>query len=79
MAVPTLTEHEQKSIPYPDGNDALTPITQCPSNLPVDSAQDFPDGGLKAWLNVVGGWCIFFSLFGWVNGKYISSTYLRLR
>ncbi|EEA22158.1 monocarboxylate permease, putative [Talaromyces marneffei ATCC 18224] len=68
MTAPTLTLHEQMSIPEPGENELATQIAQCPSNPPVYDAQTFPDGGLKAWLNVVGGWCIFFSLFGWVNG-----------
>uniref|UniRef100_A0A093V073 Putative transporter MCH4 n=1 Tax=Talaromyces marneffei PM1 TaxID=1077442 RepID=A0A093V073_TALMA len=68
MTAPTLTLHEQMSIPEPGENELATQIAQCPSNPPVYDAQTFPDGGLKAWLNVIGGWCIFFSLFGWVNG-----------
>ncbi len=28
---------------------------------------DFPDGGLEAWLVVVGGWCCLFVSFGWIN------------
>jgi MFS family permease len=28
---------------------------------------DFPDGGLKAWLVVLGGWCGLFCTFGFVN------------
>lgn len=29
--------------------------------------EDFPDGGLEAWLVVLGGWCCLFTSFGWVN------------
>ncbi|RDL31922.1 uncharacterized protein BP5553_09324 [Venustampulla echinocandica] len=28
---------------------------------------DFPDGGLEAWLVVLGGWCSLFCSFGWIN------------
>jgi len=28
---------------------------------------DFPDGGLQAWLVVVGGFCAVFCGFGWIN------------
>ena len=28
---------------------------------------DFPDGGLEAWLVVLGGWCCLLSSFGWIN------------
>ena len=36
----------------------------------VISAMDprsFPDGGLKAWLVVFGGFCCLFCSFGWIN------------
>lgn len=28
---------------------------------------DAPDGGPAAWLVVLGGWCVLFCSFGWVN------------
>ena len=28
-----------------------------------------PDGGLKAWLCVLGGFCTLFCSFGWINCK----------
>lgn len=28
---------------------------------------DFPDGGVEAWLVVLGGWCCLFCSFGWIN------------
>lgn len=28
---------------------------------------DFPDGGLEAWLVVLGGFCTVFASFGWIN------------
>lgn len=28
---------------------------------------DAPDGGTAAWLVVLGGWCVLFCSFGWVN------------
>ena len=28
---------------------------------------DFPDGGLEAWLVVMGGFCAVFCSFGWIN------------
>lgn len=27
----------------------------------------FPDGGLQAWLVVLGGFCTIFASFGWIN------------
>ena len=29
----------------------------------------FPDGGAKAWLCVLGGFCCLFCSFGWINGE----------
>lgn len=34
--------------------------------LMTDSSS-FPDGGLQAWLVVVGGFCCLFCSFGWIN------------
>ena len=28
-----------------------------------------PDGGLEAWLVIVGNWCASFCSFGWINSK----------
>ena len=28
---------------------------------------EFPDGGLKAWLSVLGAFCCLFCGFGWIN------------
>ncbi|KAI1772023.1 major facilitator superfamily domain-containing protein [Hypoxylon cercidicola] len=36
---------------------------------------DFPDGGLDAWLCVLGGWCAMFAAFGLVNCLGVFLTY----
>lgn len=36
------------------------------SSSPMDPAS-FPDGGLDAWLVVLGGFCCLFCSFGWIN------------
>lgn len=28
-----------------------------------------PDGGLQAWLMVLGTWCAMFCTFGWINSR----------
>ena len=35
---------------------------------PVDASTP-PDGGLQAWLAVLGGFCAVFASFGWINCK----------
>lgn len=36
-----------------------------------------PDGGLQAWLVVLGGFCIVFASFGWINCMYIPHGFAR--
>ncbi|KID82968.1 Major facilitator superfamily domain, general substrate transporter [Metarhizium guizhouense ARSEF 977] len=33
----------------------------------TDDDDDFPDGGLEAWLVVLGAWCVSFCSYGWIN------------
>jgi hypothetical protein len=37
---------------------------------PKPPAFTVPDGGLEAWLVVLGGWLILFSTFGYINGAW---------
>jgi hypothetical protein len=39
---------------------------------------DFPDGGLEAWLVVLGGWCALFVSFGWINCIGIFQEYYQI-
>ena len=57
-----------------------------PANNPTtdskDEDQDFPEGGLRAWLGVFGSFCAMFMVFGIVNSTgafqdYFSSHQLR--
>jgi len=41
-------------------------IVQTPAPPAMDPSQ-FPDGGTKAWLTVLGGFCCLFVSFGWIN------------
>ena len=34
---------------------------------PQQVAHQFPEGGMKAWMVVLGCWCISFASFGYVN------------
>ncbi|CAI7675298.1 unnamed protein product [Penicillium discolor] len=61
--------YEQKSAQEAGDSGVVTLVneSETTSDKPINDASNFPDGGTKAWLNVVGGWCIFFSMFGWAN------------
>lgn len=37
---------------------------------------DAPDGGLRAWLVVLGVWCSSFCSFGWINSESLISSRL---
>ncbi|GAA6005270.1 hypothetical protein JCM10207_002921 [Rhodosporidiobolus poonsookiae] len=43
-----------------------------------ESAFTPPDGGLRAWLTVFGGWLILFSSFGYVNAWGVYQSYFKL-
>ncbi|KAF2762425.1 monocarboxylate permease-like protein [Pseudovirgaria hyperparasitica] len=45
--------------------------------LSAPSNGDFPDGGLQAWLVVVGGFCTIFASFGWINCIGIFQNYYQ--
>lgn len=62
---------EQKSVHEAGDSGVVTPVneSETTSDKLINDASNFPDGGTKAWLNVVGGSCIFFSMFGWANGE----------
>jgi MFS family permease len=38
---------------------------------------DFPDGGLEAWLVILGCWCALFCSFGWINCIGIFQDYYQ--
>lgn len=56
------------------------------SPFPVESNSDYNDavntkppridGGLNAWLVVLGTWCASFCSYGWINSKYRTSRYI---
>jgi MFS family permease len=52
-----------------------------PKSAPVQGGinpADFPDGGLEAWLVVLGGWCCLFCSFGWINCIGVFQDYYQL-
>lgn len=43
---------------------------QSPAQALVGSTP--PDGGLRAWLVVIGAWCTSVCSFGWINSTFLS-------
>lgn len=48
------TQHGQKELEGPSGGSPPW-------------MKDIPDGGLDAWLVILGNWCTSFVTFGWIN------------
>ena len=68
---------KQHSVPINDQNDPSQPAAEAekaPSLNPMDPSS-FPDGGPKAWLCVLGGFCCLIASFGWINAIGIFQTY----
>ncbi|KAL4903513.1 hypothetical protein BDW74DRAFT_179929 [Aspergillus multicolor] len=61
----TKGNNVEKASPVPETN---------PNNPNPD---EFPDGGLKAWLVVLGAWCCLFCSYGWVNTIGLFQTYYQ--
>lgn len=53
-AKPPNADSEKDAVPAPPPNPMMDP-------------KSFPDGGLDAWLCVLGGFCALFCSFGWIN------------
>ena len=51
----------------PEGEAEPEPETKLKVESTGPNPKDFPDGGLQAWLVVVGGFCAIFCSFGWIN------------
>ncbi|KAG8416070.1 hypothetical protein J3459_013829 [Metarhizium acridum] len=56
----------------------------CSMDIPSDREEpkppaDWPEGGTRAWLVVVGGFCVSFSTFGYSNGYGIYQDYYSQR
>jgi hypothetical protein len=59
----------------PNHERAITPISDPEKAAPAASLatpapNPPPDGGLQAWLVVLGGFCMVFASFGWINCTY---------
>lgn len=52
--------------------DAMNKASNPPSGPPKAAwgGKPAPDGGLTAWLVILGAWCTSFCSFGWINGMF---------
>lgn len=67
--LPILPNDAEKA--FPDG-----PSPPPPAPPAFDPRQN-PDGGLQAWLTVLGGFCILFCSFGWINTIGVFQDYYQ--
>ncbi|KAL3461866.1 major facilitator superfamily domain-containing protein [Aspergillus heterothallicus] len=51
--------------------------TQIKAESTHPDPSEFPDGGRKAWLVVIGGWCCLFCSYGWINTIGLFQTYYQ--
>lgn len=71
---PRESKENLESQPW-DNNESRSSVTVAGSpneQQPVVNEKEVPpppDGGLEAWLVVVGAWCTSFCSFGWVNSE----------
>lgn len=77
---PRESKENLESQPW-DNNESRSSVTVAGSpneQQPVVDEKEVPpppDGGLEAWLVVVGAWCTSFCSFGWVNSIGIFQSY----
>lgn len=70
------------STPAPSGTVDAEEFANIRTSDSSDDDEDFPEGGLRAWLVVFGSFCTMFMVFGIVNSTgafqdYLSSNQLR--
>lgn len=52
-------------------------LAHTPQAPPAFDPRQNPDGGLQAWLTVLGGFCILFCSFGWINTIGVFQDYYQ--
>lgn len=69
-STPRLSERTLQNQPgYNNEKSDLKEGTAQPEPATKPAGSGAPDGGLPAWLVVVGAWCTSFCSFGWINSK----------
>ena len=71
----TLGPPDEQKPSNPLNSDAEKAVVQ---PKPAPPGSDAPDGGLTAWLVVLGGWCTAFCSFGWLNSTFMPWRTLAL-
>jgi hypothetical protein len=68
----TIHETEISITPVKLSNEANAAATRSIEKPPAwDNDDPPPDGGITAWLVVLGAWCILFCSFGWINSMLL--------
>lgn len=71
-------QHHHHRHNVDDSSDATAANTSQPDNDPDADSKSVaaaPDGGLQAWLVVLGAWCSSFCSYGWINSVGIFQQY----
>jgi hypothetical protein len=55
-------KHDLNVEPLSEKSEAATPALACPLDPGLP-----PDGGMEAWMSVLGAFCGLFVSFGWIN------------
>lgn len=67
---PVNPDTEAAMVPQTESTAPEIDVEKAPPKPPVNPMMDpssFPDGGLEAWLVVLGAFCSLFVSFGWIN------------
>ncbi len=78
----SIPERERSPNTANSDSEGVTDGTLEKGEVPQQSlawGSDAPDGGLDAWLVVLGAWCTSFCSFGWINSEYIHYTATALQ
>jgi hypothetical protein len=74
----SLVDIAKDSIPEREAEPEPEPRPELGTKLKIEltrpNPDDFPDGGLQAWLVVVGGFCAVVCSFGWINCEHRSRS-----
>lgn len=76
LTTPFTEKREPAAYPSDSSNHPESDVEQAKAT-PDYPGSDAPDGGLQAWLVVLGAWCTSFCSFGWLNSIGIFQEYYQ--